>query len=177
MAQVRHELSIHIADIASSEVIKVTDQSVYVAGLPYACPRLSVTMPGCEHPVHVEGDWNAGFDALLDARALGLRTGTQPPVALPDGLYVISYSIAPHELTVVTRLHLKMSQALACYDRTLCSIAADTPAIRLSALRNIRLLFEAARAQAESCGTPRQADRLLRYAISELERFQKQCHR
>ena len=76
---------------------------------------------------------------------------------LPDGVYVIKYSVAPNEYVYVEYNHLRITNALIKYNELLCEldVAACNPLQevqdKLQELRLIRMLLDAAKAKVEFC--------------------------
>jgi hypothetical protein len=139
--------------------------------------HLNVTVPGYGYSNQI--DVVAGFSAILTACDLQLQTNQcgQQYAPLPDGLYIIKYSVSPNDIVYVEYNHLRITNALNRYNKALCSLdlaACDPPAKikeKLEKLRLIKMYLDAAKAKVEFCLEAQQGMTLYNYAIKLLNKF------
>jgi hypothetical protein len=113
---------------------------------------------------------------------LGLqRTGCgQTSEILPDGIYVISYSVSPNSSVFTEYNHLRVTQTMNRYFNLLaelelgaCEPDADLKE-KLKELRLIRSFIEAAKAKVEYAHQPEEGIELLIYAKKRLDKITSQ---
>ena len=164
-----HVLSLEVPTVMNTCILKIMDTSVYSDLLPITCPTLNVTVPGFNYSNQIEGTQMTEFvtngHITLTACDLQLQTtncGTQY-ADLPDGIYIIKYSVSPNELVFVEYNHLRISYALNKYYKILCEVdvnACDPPfqtKQKLEQLGLIKMYLEAAKAKVEFCMSLRKA--------------------
>jgi hypothetical protein len=172
----RHQLSLEVPLVYNDRLLQVKDSSIYTSALPVDCARLEITVPGFVSAVAITV--TKDFNRFLTSCDLGLQTvgcpeETQP---LPDGLYVIRYSVSPNDEVFVEYNHLRMTQAWNWYYTKLCGIALDACAPghevkeQLRQFQLVRSYLEAAKAKVEYCHEPHKGMELLGYAGRLLER-------
>jgi hypothetical protein len=178
----KHTLSLNIPTILNDCIIRIEDTSVYATGLdgcelPIECPQLYILPPGFSQATSI--DVTPNFVLNLNACDLSLQTsgcGTQMN-SLPDGVYVIRYSIAPNDYVYVEYNHLRITNALIKYNELLCEldVAACNPLQevqdKLQELRLIRMLLDAAKAKVEFCHNPSAGMDLYEYAKKRLDKM------
>ena len=126
-----HVLSLEVPTVMNSCIMKLFDTSVYTTLLPVTCPTLNITVPGFGYSVQL--DTTENFAETITACDLQLQTtncGTTY-VDIPDGIYIIKYSVSPNELVYVEYNHMRITQALIKYNKVLCDVdaaACDPPA-------------------------------------------------
>ena len=176
MAQ--HFLSVEAPDTMNSCVLKLVDTSVYSPAVPYDCPILEITLPGFNYAIQFDGI-EKNFILNLSACDLDIQTvdcGTSLQ-NLPDGIYIIKYSVAPNNLVYVEYNHLRITKALTCYKEVLCEldIAACEPTAEIDKkmrdLAKIKSYLEAAKAKVEFCHEPKKGMELYNYAMKLLSKF------
>lgn len=178
-----HLLSLESPDTLNSCILKIVDTSAYVDGLPIKCPWLYVTPPGFTQPViftdSTTPSITPGFILNLTACQLGLQTincGSSFS-NLPDGIYIIKYSISPNDQVYVEYNHLRITCALKTYQAILCEIdlgTCDPPAdikTKLDKLRLAKMYLDAAKAQVEYCHHPDKGITLYKYAVKLLNKL------
>lgn len=171
----RHILTLEVPETANDRILRLVDTSNYVSNLPIECGTLQITSPGFNAPRNIEA--LPGFNLVLNACTLGIQTvgcdNSNEP--LPDGVYIIRYSISPNDKVWVEYNHLRVTQTLNAYYKKLCEfdIAACEPSGEmkklLSEMKYIRTLIDAAKAKVEYCGSPSEGLELLQYAIKKLK--------
>jgi len=184
----QHVLSLEAPDTMNKSILRLIDTSVYNSQILVKCPLLQITLPGFSTPANfTEQSFQPGFTLNLTACDLGVQStgcGTTY-VDLPDGIYIIRYSVSPNDLVYVEYYQLRLTQTLNTYNQELCKIelaacepSADIKA-RLSELRLIKSFFDAAKVKTEDCHDPGLGMDLLLYAKRRLERYIggcKDCH-
>lgn len=178
MAQ--HVLSLEAPDTMNKCILRVVDTSIYNPLSPPVCPRLQITLPGFNVPVSFDDTQIApGFMLNLTACDLALQTkgcGTTYD-DLPDGIYIIKYSVSPNEYVFVEYNHLRITKALWMIQCILCYLDLGTcdPPIqikeKLNQLTLIRRYLDAAKAQVEFCHHPDKGMELYRYATKLLDKL------
>jgi hypothetical protein len=176
-----HILSLEVPDTLNSCQLRIIDTSLYASDFEVKCPLLEVTLPGFHYPVQIaEPNIDLGFSLNLTAcdleiQNLGCGTDFNP---LPDGIYVIRYSVSPNKVVYVEYNHLRMTQALNCYKEQFCEldIAACEPDAKTSKkmkeLKKIRMYLESAKAKVEICHEPNKGMELYRYALKLLNKLE-----
>lgn len=173
-----HVLSLEVPDVFNPCIIKLFDTSVYATGMPVVCPKLDITVPGFNYASELEV--TPGFNLTLTACDLGLQsTGcdTSTYSNLPDGVYVIKYSVSPNEFVYVEYNHMRITQALNKYYNILCQLdVADCEPpqnieAKLAKLRKIKMYLDAAVAKVEYCHEPDKGMRIYKYAVKLLNKM------
>jgi hypothetical protein len=172
-----HVLSLEVPTTMNNCILPVNDTSVYSPLIPITCETLNVTVPGFSYSNQI--DVTSGFSLILTACDLQLQsTGCGETYApLPDGIYIIKYSVSPNDLVYVEYNHLRITQALIRYNKALCDLdiaACEPPAKikqKLEKLRMIKMYLEAAKAKVEYCHESQKGMSLYNYAIKLLNKF------
>ena len=173
-----HVLSLEVPDVMNPCIIKLFDTSVYATSVPIVCPILTITVPGFVYSAEIATSEN--FNQTLTACDLGLQsTGcdTSNYANLPDGIYVIKYSVSPSEYVYVEYNHLRITQALNKYYKILCELDVSDCApssqvqSKLKELQKIKMYLEAAKAKVEVCHEPDKGMRIYKYAIKLLNKM------
>lgn len=167
----------------NSCVLKIFDTSVYAVPLTVTCPTLNITVPGFGYSNQIEGavmtDFVNSGHITLTACDLQLQTtncGTQY-VDIPDGIYIIKYSVSPNDQVYVEYNHMRITQAMNKYYNVLCDIdvnACDPPAKikqKLEELRLIKMYLEASVSKVEFCHEPQKGMSLYNYAMKLLNKM------
>ncbi len=167
--------------------LRVVDTSVYNGAAAIQCPILEITLPGFNYAVQLGDDKIApGFMLNLTACDLEVQIdncGTQFNT-LPDGIYVLKYSVSPNDQVFVEYNHLRITKALHMYNSIYCELdmgACEPDAKlekKLAQMRKIKSYLEAAVAHVETCHNPRKGMSLYRYAFKQLQKFEcKSCQK
>ena len=180
-----HSLSLEAPDTMNTCQLRLVDTSIYNSTVSIDCPILEVTVPGWAHSVQfTEPEIAPGFILNLTACDLEIQTANCGTVFsdIPDGIYIIKYSVSPNDIVYVEYNHLRITKALAHYKQILCEldIAACTPKSaeekKLRQLNLIRTYLDAAKASVEVCHEPIKGMELYRYAVKLLNKFEcKSC--
>jgi hypothetical protein len=177
-----HKLSLEVPTVMNACILSVIDTSVYSPLVPVTCPTLNVTAPGFSHSVQIELD--PGFSQILTACDLQMQLQQcgQVYADLPDGIYIIKYSVSPNDLVYVEYNHLRITQALIKYNKILCNLdlAACEPSEKvkekLAKLQNARMYLDSAKAKVEFCHEPQKGMTLYNYAIKLMNKIEcKNC--
>ena len=172
----KHNLSLEVLETANPKLFRVTDTSTYSKDLSVECPTLEILAPGFNEPTSV--DAIAGFNYVLNACTLGVQVSGCDTVNAPiaDGVYVIRYSVSPAESTMVEYNHLRVTNALNLYYKTLAEVdvRASEPdrdiKLQLQELRLIKSMIDAAKAKVEYAHCPKEGYDLFLYALKRLEK-------
>ena len=182
-----HVLSLEVPTVLNSCVMKIFDTSIYQTSspnIPIVCPTLTITAPGFTYSSEIIGSKMTDFvelgninitacDLNLQKTDCGLKYGD-----LPDGIYVIKYSVSPNDQVFVEYNHMRISKALNKYYKVLCEVdvaACDPPfkiKEKLEKLRLIKMYLEAAKAKVEFCHEPQKGMSLYNYALKLLNNFE-----
>lgn len=184
MAQ--HALSLEVLDTLNPCILRIVDTSVYNSFINIDCPTLEITLPGFNYSIPLTSDVIIpGFSINITACILGLQTEncSSQFVNLPDGIYILRYSVSPNNIVFVEYNHLRMTQLLNKYDKVLCALdlancAPDTETSKkLQTLHEVRMYLDAAKAKVEVCHEPDKGIELYSYAKKLLNKFEcRSCH-
>jgi hypothetical protein len=177
----QHILSLEAPDTMNDCILRVVDTTVYDPILQVDCPRLEVTLPGFSYSVQLGEDKIApGFILNLTACDLEVQKSNcgKSFDSLPDGVYIIKYSVSPNDQVYVEYNHLRITSALNTYKNVMCDIdvAGCEPnsetAKKLEQLRKIKSYLEAAKAKVEICHEPKKGMEIYNYATKLLSKFE-----
>jgi hypothetical protein len=155
----------------------IKDTSQYSKELAIDCEELLITLPGYSVPVLIKVD--NGFDMCLTACTLALQTdncGTTQ-AQIPDGIYIIKYSVSPNSKVYVEYNHLRVTKLLTTYYEVLCDLNVQPcqPDINkqelLSEMYYIRTMIDAAVSNVEYCQSSAQGMQLYNYAKQRLNKI------
>lgn len=176
----KHVLSLEAPETLNETILRIIDMSIYTDTMPIDCPILNITLPGFNSSVELgEEDITTGFNLNLTACNLELQTencGTKFK-ALPDGIYVIKYSVSPNDVVYVEYNHLRTTKLRLKYEKILCDLdlAACEPSVEVSEqmnmLKDIEMYIKAAVAKVETCHDPKKGMQLYTYAKDLLAKF------
>ena len=161
-------------------ILRVVDTSVYAEGIAVTCPLLQITAPGFIHPVNfstpqIEPGFTHNFTAC-DLELQSYNCGTEF-MDIPDGIYIIKYSVEPKEYVYVEYNHLrvtalrkKLKDEWCKLKLSACEPIPETQNKFLS-LMQITGYIDAAQAKAEYCLDSEQAMVLYNYAKKLLDNY------
>ena len=96
---------------------------------------------------------------------------------IPDGVYVIRYSVSPNDKVYVEYNHLRISKILTLYFKILCDIdiqacepTSDQKEL-IDRVYYLRTLIDAAVAKVEYCGSPNHGMDIYNFALKELQKI------
>ena len=183
----KHILSLEVPAVSNCEVFNITDSSQYCKNLLVDCPQIEITPPGFSAPKLIKvditksssGEWNNFGTVNFNACNLGLTTQdcTSTRSIIADGIYIIKYSVSPHDKVYVEYNHLRTSGILTEYYNKLCSLQAqpcEPSSDRvhvLAEMKYIRSLIDAAKAKVEYCNSPNEGIELYNFAHSKLKKI------
>ena len=127
-----HVLSLEVPTVMNTCILSIFDTSVYSDLIPINCPTLQITVPGFNYSTEITV--NPYFNQAITACDLKLQTqncGTSY-TDIPDGIYIIRYSVSPNDTIYVEYNHMRITHALNKYYKILCDVdvaACDTPYI------------------------------------------------
>jgi len=181
----QHILSLEAPDTMNPCQLWLADTSVYNPESPAVCQLLQITLPGFSQPVNFDdSEIDLGFNRQFTACDLEVQTtgcGTSFS-NLPDGIYIIKWSVSPNDQVYVEYNHLRITRALIRYKSILCELDINTCAPdaelkkQMDQLTLIRQYLEAAKAKVEICHEPAKGMILFKYAIKLLDKFEcKSC--
>jgi len=148
----KHILSLEVPRVANCKIFTIKDTSQYTTLLPVDCPELLITVPGFNNPAFIKTVKD--FDLNLTTCTLKTQTTgcDDETLDLPDGVYVIKYSVAPND-NVQT-----------------CEPATDKKDM-IDEMQYIRTLIDAAIAKVEYCASASQGMELYNYALKRLNKI------
>lgn len=165
-------------------ILKIFDTSVYTPLIPITCPTLNITVPGFGYSNQIEGVDMLAFvnDSHITLTACDLQLQNSNCGTafnnLPDGIYIIKYSVSPNETVYVEYNHMRVTYALNKYYKILCDVdvaACDPPFKVQQRLEELRLIFmylQAAKSKVEFCHEPQKGMSLYNYALKLLNKME-----
>ena len=174
MSAYAHQLFLDIPHTSNPRVFRIFDSSIYSDVLPITCATLEITPPGFNQPTSISVLPN--FNLVLNACSLGIQTqgcGDSSEI-IPDGIYILRYSVSPNDKVYVEYNHLRVTQFINRYNQKLCELemhacepSADIKA-QLNELRLIKSFIDAAKVKVEDCHQNNEGMELLLYAQKRL---------
>lgn len=173
-----HELMLEAPTTMNGCVLRLVDVSSYNPDSVITCPLLEVQTPGFTRAVVIPNP-QPGFIYNLTACDLGIQTqqcGTTF-FDLPDGIYILKYSVSPNEYVYVEYNHLRITKALNIVQEILCDldVSACVPDAKTEAkLRELQLLqmqLLAAKAKVETCLEPKAGWEIYLYTVKMLDKL------
>ena len=175
-----HQLSLDVLDTLNPKIFRVVDITVYNENLIIDFPTLDITLPGFSTSVRFDETLIVP-KAISNFNACNLQIQTNQcdsaPLDLPDGIYVIRYSVSPNDIVYVEYNHLRVSILMNTYFRHLCDIPLaevepnNDVVDRLEELQKIRSYIDAAKAKVEIAHEPTKGMDLYNYAKKLLDKF------
>ena len=173
----KHILSLEIPTVANCDIMTVRDTSQYSDKLAIDCPELLVTPPGFNVPALINVVPNSTMNLTacdLDIQGENCGTLTLP---LPDGVYIIRYSVAPNDKVYVEYNHLRVTSLMNMYYQALCNIdltACEPMSDRrdvIAEMKYIRTLIDGAVANVEYCQSPGKGMDIYNFAKKRLQKL------
>lgn len=173
----QHVLSLEAPDTLNRCQLRLVDTSVYNTQVNVTCPDLQVTVPGFN--IAVDIPVQPGFILNLTACDLKIQKNGCGTTFdnLPDGIYIIRYSVAPNKFVYVEYNYLRETNALNKVYKILCSLDVshcEPPAkvkAKLEELNLIRMYLLAAKAKVEYCHKPKEGMDIFNYAVRLLDKM------
>jgi hypothetical protein len=183
----KHILSLEVPTVSNCEVFNITDTSQYCKNLNVDCPQLEITPPGFSAPKLIKvdvtksssGEWNNFGTVNFNSCSLGLTTQdcSSNRYIVGDGIYIIKYSVSPHDKVYVEYNHLRTSGILSEYYKKLCSLQvkpcepSSSQQQLMAEMKYIRTLIDAAKAKVEYCNSPNEGMELYNFAHTKLKKI------
>lgn len=172
-----HKLSLEVPTVMSTCTMVIMDTSAYSDIVPVTCETLTITAPGFNFSTQIDVD--SGFYNIVTACDLQIQTTNCGTVYsdLPDGVYVIKYSVSPNDQVYVEYNHLRITKALNRYYNALCALDMSScePSAHIKRkkeqLSEIKDYLEAAKAKVEFCHEYQKGMTLYNYAIKLLNKL------
>ena len=173
----KHILSLEIPTVSNCDLLCIKDTSQYSKELAVDCEELQITLPGHSVPVLVKVEKD--FDMCLTACALALQKtncGTTQS-NIPDGIYIIRYSVSPNTKVYVEYNHLRITALMTSYYQVLCDLDVhacqpnSTKQDLLAEMSYIRTMIDAAVSNVEYCQSAAQGMQIYNYAKTRLNRI------
>lgn len=177
MSAYAHQLFLDIPHTNNPRVFRIFDSSIYTDKLPVTCGVLQITPPGFNTPTSI--DVLPGFNLVLNACTLGIQSHGcgDTSESLPDGIYIVRYSVSPNDKVYVEYTHLRVTQFINRYNQKLCNLEmsscepeADIKK-ELDELRLIKSFIDAAKVKVEDCHENKEGMDLLIYAQKRLRKM------
>jgi len=170
----KHILSLEVPEVANCEIFRIIDTSQYSDNISIDCPELLITPPGFSQPALIKVQ--PGFDLNINACALDIQTTdcSSERTILPDGIYIIRYSVSPNDKVYVEYNFLRTTTLLNTYYKKLCELditpcePTSTRMDLLYQMKYIRTLIDAAKAKVEYCQSPTEGMELYNFAKKKL---------
>ena len=177
----KHSVQLNVPTLLSECVLQINDISFYNEDLGVKCPTLSVTLPGFNSSTEFGEDFLGPLPFKVNLNACDLEVQTEQCGtyynSLPDGIYVIRYSVSPNDIVFAHYNHLRITKALIKYKKVLCDLdlGACSPDSeteeKLNKLTQIMRYLDAAVAEVEICHNPKKGMELYDYALMQLDKF------
>ncbi|BCV01356.1 MAG: hypothetical protein CM15mV42_0320 [uncultured marine virus] len=118
----KHILSLEVSPVSNCEILCIKDTSQYTSDLSIDCEELLITPPGFNSPSLIKVQH--GFDLCLNSCALDIQQTNcgDHRSHVPDGIYIIRYSVSPTDKVYVEYNHLRVTSLLTKYYKVLCDI-------------------------------------------------------
>jgi hypothetical protein len=174
----QHIISLEAPDTVNECILRLVDTSVYADSMVIKCPKLEITVPGFIFPVLIEGV-QSGFMYNLTACDLEIQTAGcgYSYNNLPDGIYILRYSVSPNDIVYAEYNHLRISKALNKILNKLCELdlarcePSESVKKKMRELGDIRMYFLAAKAKVEVCHMPAEGMEIYKYAMKLLDKM------
>tara|TARA_B110000008_G_C16978520_1_gene567211 strand:+ start:10006 stop:10548 length:543 start_codon:yes stop_codon:yes gene_type:complete len=172
----KHILSLDSSLVSNCEILHLKDTSQYAPNLEVDCAELLITAPGFSSALVETGP---GFDLQITACSLNLQTTAcnEDRVSLPDGVYVVRYSVSPNEKVFVEYNILRTTHLMDLFyekmvdiDVSPCEPSSDKKEV-MDQMSLIRTYIDAAKAKVEYAANPTQGMELYDFAKRKLEKI------
>lgn len=172
----KHILSLDSCLVSNTELLHVKDTSQYAPNLEVDCAELLITAPGFKTALI---STKQGFDLKITACSLNIQTTAcdSERTELPDGIYIIRYSVSPNNKVYVEYNLLRTTKLMELYYDKMCSIdvspcepSSDKKKL-MDDMALIRTYIDAAKSKVEYCGSPDQGMELYEFAKRKLEKI------
>lgn len=163
--------------------LMIMDTSIYTDAIPVTCPTLQILPPGFKKAITFDNTTiptvAPNFILKFSACLLGLQKKDCGMYfdPLPDGVYVIKYSVSPHDIVYVEYNYLNITNALIQWESLLCDLELQACANpkdkedRSKALYDIYMKLLAAKNAVQVCGNVTRGTELLNYAVNLMNKM------
>lgn len=178
----KHQLALDIPDTLNESVFRVIDASIYSPDVPTECPKLEITLPGFTLPAVIT-DIEPLFSVNLDACQLGIQIhncGIQFNT-LPDGVYIVRYSLSPNDKLYVEYNHLRITCALNKINKILCCLdlkdcePVEPTKSQIRELQDLWMMLKGAKSNVEYCHHPKKGMAMYKYIMGRLDKLSCAC--
>lgn len=176
-----HILSLEVPDTLNKCALRLVDTSIYMTMPAPQCPILLITLPGFNVPTQFtqSSTFDTGFILTITGCDLGIQIANCGTTYcdLPDGIYIIKYSVSPNDIVYVEYNHLRTTIAMNKIKKIYCDLdmGACEPQEKIKdKLNKLTLLerqLEAAKAKVEYCHEPKKGMDLYRYVVKQLDKM------
>lgn len=173
------QIDINIEEVLNPKVLIVNDVSFYNPDVEVSNSFMEIRFPGSVKYVHIPVAKE--FRYIINSNTLGITNVTHSELLaeLPDGLYVINYSICPNAELFVEYKFLRNTQQLVKWHNAYCSLELEKCnrkqyAEELEKLREIKEYILAAKMLAE-CNRYTDAINLYNATEEMLNAFEGKC--
>ena len=173
----KHFLSLIIPDTTNSKCLTIIDESIYDSKVPVSCEQLEVYIPGYNKPTYIEVVHN--FKINLSACILGIQRVDCGKIQgdIPDGIYVIKYSVSPNDKVFVQYNYLRITGVMNAYNKILGNVnlvPQDPDSLTSDELKELTIIdyfIKAAKIKVEEEDKPQEGINLLSYAVKRLKKL------
>lgn len=159
----QHKLSLEIPTVLNGCIMRIFDSSAYDPNMVVKCTQLQISVPGFSSSYFIE-NIQKDFSVNLTACDLFIQKENcgKEFYDIPDGVYVVKYSVSPNDVVYVEYNHLRITKALNKLKKLYCELdlenceSSPEKKKRLSDARLIHDFLIAAKANVEDC---RQVDK------------------
>jgi len=168
------KLEILVVPTYNTLTLAIADASTYPDGFVISAPSLEIVIPGLGSTIvsFVPNDYN-----VFNSGSLGITEAGEDLQPLPDGLYTITYSVAPAYQNYVTKNLMRVEQLQEKFDEAFMKLdmmQCDAPIKKQQKveLNTVYFLIQGSIAAANNCATD-VANKLYLQAAKQLAYFSK----
>jgi len=163
-------------DTHNITTLGIVDISQYPSGFTVISPTLEITPPGFNK---IAVPFVAYSLQIYNSHTLGITTGSCDPIALPDGIYTIRFTMYPAHINYVNKSFLRVEKLLEKFDKIYVKldIMQCDLTIKSREKKQLDLIWEyinGAIASANNCAE-KEAMELYDRANAALDKFEKTC--
>lgn len=170
-------LSLEAPDVLTPCILRLVDTSTYNEDLPAKCAQLQITPPGFSNSFFVD---NVYPEYMLNLTACDIKIQKDNCGTvfndLPDGVYVIRYSVSPNDTVFVEYNHLRITKALIKLKNAYCDLDIGACGVSDKFKKNFDILGDlynylyAAKAKVEFCREAKQGMDIYKFVLEELKK-------
>lgn len=179
----QHILLLDVPTTTNPKTFRVIDNSVYISGIQANNCFIQILTPGST--TVKQFSVLPGFNLLLNASSLRLCVVKKASdlINLPEGLYIIKYSVNPNSLLFVEYSYLHNASQYQQYISLVCELYSKKSLIpfkEFSAKRNelwkISKMIKDAKALVEDCNKVKEGLNLFKECTELINSFQTNCN-